>query len=113
MGNFLQIDTRSGGVQSIIKAKVISVLTQLFVSSPRSKESEITRHLLDMECQRCAQEAVNILLGVKQKLHIEQWKMRQRSNLGRALNASLESLRKFLAPTHASITENNLSSISS
>lgn len=40
-------------------------------------------------------------------LHIEQQERKHRESLGRALNASLENLNKFLAPARASITDNN------
>lgn len=47
------------------------------------------------------------LLIVKQKLQIKRWEARLKGSLEKALSAILQSLHKFLALAHASITENN------
>lgn len=65
------------------------------------------RHLPEMGISKECPGNHKHSVGSRTELHIEQWEMRHRSSLERALNAGLESLHKFLAPAHASITENN------
>lgn len=65
------------------------------------------RHLPEMGMSKACPGSCKHSIGGRTEIHIEQREMRHRRNLGKALNAGLETLHKFLAPAHASITENN------